>query len=357
MNEITVLCKNLSKSYQPKLAAVRDLDLTVYKGEIVALLGASGCGKTTTLRLIGGFERPDVGCISIGDRTVAEGRYFVPPEQRQVGMVFQNYALFPHLSVGENVAYGLKRADYTAQERQVRVREVLALVDLRGLETRMPHQLSGGQQQRVALARALAPRPQVLLLDEPFSGLDASLRDQVRGDVLRILRESGATAIFVTHNQDEALFMGDRIAVMNQGRVEQMGTPETVFGAPATRFVAEFMGAAFFIPSVSQAQGLETELGFIQQPVTFSVGTPVEVAARPDDLTLMPDPQSALRIMTSVYRGGSYLYEVQLPSGHLIRCEEPHTRYYPPGTAVRVALTPGHPLVYFPKVEKMKQEA
>jgi len=346
MNETTVLCKQISKSYQPGLAAVCDLSLTVQQGEIVALLGPSGCGKTTTLRLIAGFERPDAGCIAIGGHIVAEGRRFVPPEQRQVGMVFQNYALFPHLSVGENVAYGLTR---TRQDRQARVREVLSLVDLRGLETRLPHQLSGGQQQRVALARALAPRPQVLLLDEPFSGLDAGLRDQVRGDVLRILRESAATVLFVTHNQDEALFMGDRIAVMHQGHIEQVGTPEAVFGAPATRFVAEFMGAAFFLPALAQAHGLQTELGFLPQPVTLAPGTQVEVAARPDDLTLLPDLQSATQIITTTYRGGSYLYEVKLPSGSLVRCEEPHTSYYPPGTPVRVTLTPGHPLVYFAK--------
>ncbi len=348
MTDIAVRCENLSKSYQLPLAAVQDVNLTVQVGEIVALLGPSGCGKTTTLRLIAGFERPTQGRVLIGNRVVAGPGIFVPPEQRRVGMVFQNYALFPHLSVAENVAYGLKRGE----DRERRVREVLALVGLRGMEHRMPHALSGGQQQRVALARALAPRPQVLLLDEPFSGLDESLRDQVRGEVLQILRETQVTVVFVTHHQDEALYMGDRIAVMNEGRVEQIGPPETVFAAPASRFVAEFMGASFFLEGVVREGGLETELGFLAQPVALPVGTRVEIAARPDDLTLTPDPDGPGRIVRTVYRGSWYLYDVHLPSGRLVRWEGPHTIRYAPGTAVRVALMPGHPLAYFPLREE-----
>jgi iron(III) transport system ATP-binding protein len=344
MNEMTVRCEGLRKTFR-HTPAVRRVDLTVNKGEILALLGPSGCGKTTTMRLIAGFERADAGSITIGDRQVVGPQIFVPPEQRQVGMVFQNYALFPHLSVADNVGYGIKRGADRAQ----RIREVLALVGLEGLEGRMPHELSGGQQQRVALARALAPRPQVLLLDEPFSGLDAGLRDQVRGEVARILRESGATVIVVTHNQDEALFLGDRVAVMNEGYIEQVAPPEELYLQPASRFVAEFMGTAFFLAGVAQSQGLETELGFLPQPVLLAAGTPLEAAARPDDLTLIADPQGLARVVTTTYRGGSYLYDVRLPSGNLVRCEGPHTHYHPPGTAVRVELTPGHPLAYFPK--------
>jgi iron(III) transport system ATP-binding protein len=260
-------------------------------------------------------------------------------------MVFQNYALFPHLTVAENVAYGLHRRT----ERAARVRAVLDLVGLEGMERRMPHELSGGQQQRVALARALAPQPQVLLLDEPFSGLDASLRDQVRKEVARILRESGATVIVVTHSQDEALLLGDRVAVMNDGIVEQVARPEALYLTPASRFVAEFMGAGFFLAGVAQPHGLETELGFWPQSVALAAGTAVEAAARPDDLTLVADPQGGAYVTNTIYRGGSYLYEVRLPSGNLVRCEGPHTVCYPPGTAVRVTLTPGHPLAYFPR--------
>jgi iron(III) transport system ATP-binding protein len=341
---VTVHCEDLTKTFR-HTPAVRQVNLTVETGEILALLGPSGCGKTTTMRLIVGLERPDAGRILIGDRLVVGPGVFVPPEQRQVGMVFQNYALFPHLSVGDNVAYGLKRG----QDRAARVHEVLSLVDLQGMERRMPHELSGGQQQRVALARALAPRPQVLLLDEPFSGLDAGLRDQVRGDVARILRESGATVIFVTHNQDEALFLGDRVAVMNDGNVEQVARPEDLYLHPASRFVAEFMGAAFFLSGVTHTHGLETELGFLPQPVALSSGVTVDAAARPDDLTLAPDPVGTARILTTVYQGGNYLYEVRLASGNVVRCQGPHTARYAPGTAVRVELTPGHPLAYFVK--------
>ncbi len=344
MSTLTVHCNQLQKLFG-STSAVRDVSLSVIGGEVLALLGPSGCGKTTTMRLIAGFERPDRGTITVGGRLMADARCFVPPEQRQVGMVFQNYALFPHLSVAANVTYGLGRKT----DRPARLGEVLELVGLQGMERRMPHELSGGQQQRVALARALAPRPQVLLLDEPFSGLDAGLRDQVRGDVARILRESGVTVIVVTHNQDEAFFLGDRVAVMNAGMIEQLAPPEELYLAPATRFVAEFMGAAFFIDGVVQPHGLETEIGFLPQPVTLSVGTAIEAAAHADDLTLTADAQGAARVVNTTYRGGSYLYEVRLPSGRLVRCEGHHTHFHAPGTAVRVDLTPGHPLAYFQK--------
>jgi iron(III) transport system ATP-binding protein len=344
MSAITVRCEQLRKLFS-HTPAVYNVNLSVMDGEILALLGPSGCGKTTTMRLIAGFERPDAGSVTLSGRLVASPHVFVPPEQRQVGMVFQNYALFPHLSVADNVAYGVARR----ANRQTRTQEVLELVGLSGLERRMPHELSGGQQQRVALARALAPQPQVLLLDEPFSGLDAGLRDQVRGEVARILRESGATVIIVTHNQNEAFLLGDRVAVMNAGVIEQVAQSEELYLAPATRFVAEFIGAAFFIPGVVQADGLETEIGFLPQPMRQPVGTTVEAAAHPDDLTLMADPQGAAHITNTSYRGGVYLYEVRLPSGNLVRCEGPHTNFYPLGTSVHVALTPGHPLACFPK--------
>jgi iron(III) transport system ATP-binding protein len=343
MTPITVQCEQVRKLFS-RTPAVREVNLTVAKGEILALLGPSGCGKTTTMRLIAGFERPDAGRITLAGRLVAAADVFVPAEQRQVGMVFQNYALFPHLSVGDNVAYGLKRNP----ERQQRVAAMLDLVGLNGMERRMPHELSGGQQQRVALARALAPEPQLLLLDEPFSGLDAGLREQVRGEVARILRASGTTVIVVTHNQDEAFFLGDRVAVMNQGVIEQVARPEALYLSPASRFVAEFIGASFFLNAVTHAHGLETELGFLPQPVTVSTGVAVQAAARPDDLTLVVDPQGTARITQTIFRGDAYLYEVLLPSGTRVRCEGPHMVCHTPGTNVRIELTPGHPLAYFP---------
>jgi iron(III) transport system ATP-binding protein len=268
----------------------------------------------------------------------------LPPEQRRVGMVFQTYALFPHLSVADNIAYGLRRdADCAA-----RVREALSLVDLSGLESRLPHELSGGQQQRVALARALAPRPKVLLLDEPFSNLDAGRRAQVREEVRDILKRMGTSAVFVTHDQEEALFMGDQVAILNQGRLEQVGTPEEIFHQPATRFVAEFLGLPNFLPARVTPEGLEMELGVQRQTLDLPPGTLVDVLVRPDDLTLVPDPQGNARIARCIFRGMDYLYQVALPSGQSIQCLGPHTTRYDPGTPVRVELTPGHALTWFP---------
>ncbi len=343
MNPIAVQCIGLTKSFGDT-HALQDLDLTVEQGEILALLGPSGCGKTTTLRLIAGFEMPDAGTIAVGGRLVAGEGVYVPPERRRVGIVFQNYALFPHLTVAQNVAFGLKR-DAT---QAARVREVLALVGLTGLEDRLPHELSGGQQQRVALARALAPQPDVLLLDEPFSNLDAGRRVRIREDVREILKASGIAAIFVTHDQEEALFMGDRVAILNAGRLEQIGTPEDVFQSPATRFVAEFLGFPGFLRARVTPRGLETELGLQPQPVDLPPGTEVDLLVRPDDLTLRPDPHGQARITRCVFRGMDYLYQVVLPSGQKIQCLGPHTVRYPPGTPVRVELTPGHALSWFP---------
>ncbi|MGH2593550.1 MAG: ABC transporter ATP-binding protein, partial [Anaerolineae bacterium] len=207
--------------------------------------------------------------------------------------------------------------------------------------------LSGGQQQRVALARALAPRPIVFLLDEPFSSLDAGLREQVREDVARILRESGASVIFVTHDQEEALFMGDRLAVLNAGRLEQEGTPEEVFGAPATRFVAEFMGKTDFLPGEVTAGGIRTEIGHLAQQVALPIGTPVEVAFRPDDVRLIPDPAGSARITERRFKGALNMYCVRLPSARMIHSYQAHTLTLAPGTSVHAVAEPGHALACF----------
>ncbi|AUX09436.1 thiamine transport system ATP-binding protein [Halalkaliarchaeum desulfuricum] len=219
--------------------ALRDVSLSVHEGEFFTLVGPSGCGKTTTLRLIAGFESPTEGTIRIGGTDVTG----VPPESRDIGVVFQNYALFPHMTVGENVGYGLRFADPPdGNSSDDRVAELLELVDLPGMQGRTPESLSGGQQQRVAIARALAPGPELLLLDEPMSALDARLRERLRLQVKRIQTELGITTVYVTHDQEEALSISDRMAVMNDGRVEQVGEPRKVYRRPATRFVAEFVG-------------------------------------------------------------------------------------------------------------------
>ncbi len=258
-------------------------------------------------------------------------------------MVFQEYALFPHLTVEQNVGYGVPRA-----ERRQRAAEVLALVGLTGLEGRYPHQLSGGQQQRVALARALAPGPEVLLLDEPFSNLDADLRSQVRAEVKEILRTAGTTAIFVTHDQDEALFMGDLVAVMRDGRIEQVATPEALFHAPQTRFVAEFVGLADFLPATASERGYETEIGLAPAERGATTDGAIEVMVRPDDVVVRANDRGPARVARSTFLGMHMLYQIALPSGRTVHALAGHTEAIAPGTPVEVRLAGDHPLRAFP---------
>ena len=296
--------------------AVDRATLAVEPGTITALLGPSGCGKTSLLRAVAGLERPRSGTIRIGGREVSSSTTWVRPERRHVGMVFQDGALFPHLDVADNVAFGL-RASAEGDDRRARRRrvdELLELVDLAGLGDRLPDTLSGGQQQRVALARSLAPHPAVLLLDEPFSALDAGLRVQVRAEVARILREVGVTSIFVTHDQDEAFVLGDRVAVMRDGRIEQVATPDAVYRTPTTPWVARFVGEANFVegrPS-GEAGRVDTTLGRI------SVGgrdadRAVSVLVRPEQISLS-DGDGA-EITAVEYYGHDVRYELRLDDG------------------------------------------
>ena len=258
------------------------VDVAVDAGATLALLGPSGCGKTTLLRVIAGLEVPEQGTVVVGDRTLTGTGTFVPPERRRIGMVFQDWALFPHLSVARNVGFGLPRPERRASPR---IDEALRMVGLEGMGERMPSTLSGGQQQRVALARAIAPRPRVLLLDEPFSNLDAALRVQVRTEIHGLLAGLGVTTVFVTHDQDEAFVLGDRVAVLSAGRVAQAGRPDELYLRPATRWVAAFVGDANFLAGEADGTVARTVLG----PVTLDqpVRGPVDVMARPEHLELV----------------------------------------------------------------------
>jgi iron(III) transport system ATP-binding protein len=311
-----------------EVVAVDGVDLDVLPGEVMTVLGPSGCGKTTVLRLIAGLDIPDEGSIDIGGRRVSGIGASVPPERRRVGMVFQDVALFPHLSVRDNIGYGL-RGD---PDREVRIRELLELVDLPGAGERMPYQLSGGMQQRVAVARALAPRPDVVLLDEPFSSLDAALRTQLRGDVREILRAAGMAAVFVTHDQDEALTLGDRMAVMVRGRIEQVAPPEVVYGEPATPFVATFVGTANLVHAEVRGGVAVTRFGMVHLVHHGSAKAAVArglVVLRPEHLDVLEAPDGpadagAWRVLGRRFTGTEILYEVAAPDGERLWVEAGH---------------------------------
>ncbi|HEY7648382.1 MAG TPA: ABC transporter ATP-binding protein [Methylomirabilota bacterium] len=329
---LTQLTKRFARDRAP---AVEGLSLAVERGEILALLGPSGCGKTTTLRLIAGFETPDRGRVIIGDRVMADAErgLAVPPEERGVGVVFQDYALFPHLTVADNVAFGLHHL--SREQRRERVRAVLDLVGMLDLGGRYPHEISGGQQQRVAVARALAPAPALILLDEPFSNLDADLRAQMRDEVEKVLRGTGTTAVFVTHDQEEAFTIADTVGVLNEGRLEQVAPPEAIYHHPATPFVAEFVGAADFLPGIVTSEGVVTEVGVFGNVEGREPGEKVKVMIRPDDITFVPAPDGAAVILRRYFRGPETLYCLGLASGHRVHSSQPSAAAFPTGMRVR----------------------
>ena len=329
--------------------AVDRLTLSLAQGEIMSILGPSGCGKTTTLRLIAGFETLEEGEVSLRGRVVSTKHHLVPPEKREVAMVFQDYALFPHLTVAKNIAFGLRKMD--SSHRRERVATVLELLDMAWLADRYPHQISGGQQQRVALGRALAPKPVVVLLDEPFSNLDASMRGQMRREVQAILRREGATAILVTHDQQEALSFADTIAVMNRGRLEQLGTPEDIYHRPASSFVASFIGHASFIPARVDGEELVTEIGRLSYSGNHRVSEAV-VMIRPDDVMITPDESGPGTIVSREFHGSRNFYFIRLASGATIRSRLPSTQVYPVGTRVRVEPRPNANAILFPSSQQ-----
>lgn len=340
--------ENLVKRFGDGVA-VDGISAEVAAGELLALVGPSGCGKSTLLRLIAGLSPPDSGRVLIDGREVAGPGTWVPAERRGVGMVFQDHALFPHLSVRDNVAFGLARR---STGRRARVDEVLDLVGLGSLADRYPHELSGGEVQRVAVARALAPEPAVVLLDEPFSDLDRNLRTRVRDDVVGVLRTAGTTGVFVTHDQEEALAVGDRVAVACAGRIEQVGRPEAVFHAPASRFVATFMGEADFLPGRRDGAKAATPWGTVPVTVPEPGETPeaaaVDVMVRPDDVHFSPDPAGAAVVRRAEFRGSFVVYHLDLGDGVTVRSMRSHVEPVEAGARVAVHLDPGHPLAAFP---------
>ena len=329
LTQPAVRCDSLVKRFG-NTRAVDSIDLDAWNGNFLALLGPSGCGKTSTLRLIAGFERPDSGTIQIDGETVAANGVFVPPEHRRVGMVFQDGALFPHMTVAKNVAYGLPRS----AGRDERVARMLDFVGLSGLGHRMPHELSGGQQQRVALARALAPRPTVILLDEPFASLDVALRTRLRGELRTILRRAGVTAILVTHDQDEALSFADDVAVMFGGKIVQRATPSELYRRPASPEVASFLGEANLLAGEAADGRVSCELGELFTP--GCTPGPVEVLVRPEAVRLFLDGASQTRVTDAEYYGHAHMFWVDLPSGTRIKARAPADSFLQLGDHVRI---------------------
>ncbi|MCC5979590.1 MAG: ABC transporter ATP-binding protein [Salinarimonas sp.] len=299
-----MIIEGLKRIFRPgERPAVNGVTIDVYEGELLALLGPSGCGKTTTLRMIGGFEQPDAGRILMRGTDITH----LPPEKRGIGFVFQDYALFPHLDVFENIRFGLH--NLPRKQAEARVREMLELVGLSDLSRRKPHELSGGQQQRVALARTLALAPPLVLLDEPFSNLDAAMRVETRQEVRALLKEAGSAGILVTHDQEEALALADRIVVMEAGKVCQVGTPDEIYRNPVSSFVASFIGRSNIITGKAQGLGAETPFGRVE--LSKAVNGTVDLAVRPEQILLEPHAEGEAEVIGREYRGHDQLYWVK----------------------------------------------
>ncbi len=349
-----VLLKQVSKRYG-EVVALQALDLEVREGEFLTLLGPSGCGKTTTLRIVAGFIVPTTGRVHLGDEDVTS----LPPQKRGIGMVFQDYALFPHMTIGENIAFGLveRRVDRDAIRR--RIAELLDLVKLPHVEDRYPAELSGGQQQRIAVARAVAYAPKVLLMDEPLGALDLKLRELMQGEIRRIQQELKITTVYVTHDQTEAMHMSDRIAVMNLGRMEQIGTAEEIYDSPRTKFVADFVGQINLLSGrLTGRDGAHAVVDLagkkiFARPAASGVSGVVALALRPQHLKLLPPgaAEDGMNVLTGQVKGRTFsgnlvAVEVELPGGERVTVEtRPEEWHSEPGAAVRVAWKPEHGLV------------
>ena len=346
MENPVIRVDELRKQFGDALA-VDSVSLDVWSGEIISILGASGCGKTTMLRLIAGFETPTSGSVQILGREMSSA----PPDKRGLGMVVQEYALFPHMTVERNIAFGLQNLEES--RRSERVSEMLELVHLEGFGARYPYELSGGQQQRVALARTLAPNPAAVLLDEPFSNLDSAMRQRLRSEVEDILRSRRTAAVFVTHDREQAFAMADRVAVMLDGRLLQVGSPERIYHFPANADIAKLTGTCDFIPgSVRSDGGVDTPIGALQCVASggLAPGQSVSVLIHPDDLELASDRKGQGTVVSREFRGDMVVLNVLLDSGDSVRSRRRSFSRTPAGSRVRVVPVRGIPFVAYPRI-------
>jgi len=338
----------ISVSYG-KVQAVDDLSLSLQKGQIGCLLGPSGCGKTTVLRAIAGFEPITSGELKVRDSAVSSRGHTIAPEKRKIAVVFQDFALFPHLTVSQNIAFGLH--DMGKNGVKQRIAEMLLLVELEGSDNKFPHQLSGGQQQRVALARAMAPKPELILMDEPFANLDAELREDLAKQIRQIIKHEGTTALMVTHDQHEAFAISDVIGVMQSGKLHQWGTAYDLYHRPQTRFVADFVGNGVFVSgTVEENRMVNTELGrfILHDRYPYDSGQKVEVLVRPDDILHDDDSSLKAQVIAKTFKGAHILYELILPSENntQVLCLAPSHHDHNVGESIGIYLDLEHLILF-----------
>ena len=344
----SLIVENLSLNYEDN-KVLRDINFEIKDSEILALVGPSGSGKTSLIRCITGLQNPNEATIKISEKIMFSSTIDIPIEKRDIGIVFQDFALFPHMTVENNIQYGMdvNNTKHKSLSQLSSLTDLMLMTGIYHLRDRYPDELSGGEQQRVALARSLAPRPKILLMDEPFSNLDPNLRIQLRMEVRRILKYLKISCLFVTHDQQEALYMGDRIIVLNEGEIQQIDENKKVFQNPSNQFVAEFIGLADFIDGEIKDKYANTELGKIEVQSNASNGETVNIMLRPDDITITKNNAGNGFVVQREYRGMYYIYYIKLNSGKIVKSLSSHTNDFNVGTKVDVELTPGHPLICY----------